>query len=87
MKYIVETLGIFRQMHVVEAANKEEALAIADKADDNWQEFLGQMKIDINEYSEEQIAHYKKKDYFWNGVAFHDEKGNLHYKDENGIIR
>ena len=31
MKYIVETLGVFRQMHVVEAANKEEALAIAEK--------------------------------------------------------
>jgi hypothetical protein len=64
MKYIVETIGMFRQVHVVEAESKEEAFAVAEVADDNWQEFLGMTKLDVNEFTEEQVAHYKKKD-FW----------------------
>lgn len=69
MKYIVETIGLHRMVHVVEAADEDEALKIAEKADDNWQEYLGTVKIDINEYSEEQIKHFKSKQFFWNGVS------------------
>ena len=69
MKYIVETIGISRFVHVVEADDEEQALEIAKNADDNWQEYLGTVKVDINEYSEEQIKHFKDKQFFWNGIA------------------
>jgi hypothetical protein len=49
-KYIVEQISIHRTVHVVEADNEAEGLLIAEKADDNWQEWLGQMKVDVNEY-------------------------------------
>jgi hypothetical protein len=86
MKYIVETIGIFRMVHVVESETEDEALRIACVADDNWQEHLGEMKIDISEYTEEQIAHFKKKQYFWNGVAFKDENGFVAYVHPNGEV-
>ena len=80
MKYIVESLTTFRHVHVVEAENEEQAFAIASEADDNWQEFLGVVKLDVNEYTEEQIKVFKGKDYFWNGVAFINQDGNLAYR-------
>jgi hypothetical protein len=85
-KYIVETIGIFRMVHVVEAENQTEAFDIARVSDDNWQEHLGEMRIDISEYTEEQIAHFKKKEYFWDGVAFKDEDGFVAYIHPNGQV-
>ena len=41
MKYIVESVGMFRMVHVVECENEADALLIAEHADDNWQEHLG----------------------------------------------
>jgi len=95
MKYIVESIGVFRMVHVVEAENADEAFRIAHVADDNWQEHLGEMRMDVSEYSEEHIAHFKKKDYFWDGVAFKDEDGFVAYihpkgevvKDKNTIVK
>ena len=69
MKYIVETISASRMVHVVEADSEEVALQIAERADDNWQEYLGTLKIDINEYTEEHIKHFKEKQFFWNGVS------------------
>jgi transcription elongation factor len=86
MKYIVETLGIFRMVHVVEAENKDEAFRIAQAADDNWQEHLGEMRVDICEYTEEQIAHFRKKQYFSDHVSFKDENGVLSYLHPNGEV-
>lgn len=86
MKYIVETIGMFRQVHVVEADDKESAFKIAEVADDNWQEYLGTTKLDINEYTEEQIAHYKKKEFWWEGVSFRDENGTLSYRHPDGSV-
>jgi hypothetical protein len=83
MKYIVETIGLFRQVHVVESENEEDALAIAKVADDNWQEYLGEVKMDINEFTEEQISLFKKKQYFWDGVSYRDENGAIEYKHPN----
>jgi hypothetical protein len=80
MKYIVETIGMFRQIHVVEADNEESAFEIAEVADDNWQEFLGVTKLDINEYTEEQIALFRKKEFFWEGISYKDENGMIQYK-------
>ena len=83
MKYIVETIGMFRQVHVVEADNEESAFEIAEVADDNWQEFLGVTKLDINEFTEEQIAHFRKKDFYWDGVSYKDENGVINYHRPN----
>lgn len=86
MKYIVETLGIFRMVHVVEAENKDEAYNIASITDDNWQEHLGEMRVDICEYTEEQIAHFRKKQYFSDHVSFKDGNGALSYLHPNGQV-
>ena len=85
-KYIVETVAMHRQVHLVEAADEATAMEIARVADDNWQEHLGEMKIDISEYTEEQIAHFRKKQYFSDHVSFKDEDGVLSYLHPNGAI-
>jgi hypothetical protein len=85
-KYIVESIGMFRQVHVVEAENEEEAFKVAETADDNWQEFLGTTKIDVSEFTEEHISVFRKKEYFWEGVSFKDESGVVHYKHTNGKV-
>jgi hypothetical protein len=73
-------------VHVVESETEDEAFRIARAADDNWQEHLGEMKVDISPYTEEQIAHFKKKEYFWEGVAFKDEDGFVAYIHPNGEV-
>ena len=79
-KYIVETLQVHRHIHVVEADNEDEALSIAEYADDNWQEYLGQLKVDINEFTEEQLKVFREKEFFWDGVSYRDENGKINYR-------
>jgi len=86
MKYIVETIGVFRMVHVVEAPNEDEAFAVARSADDNWQEHLGEMKVDIQPYTDEHIKRFKEKDFFWDGVAYRTENGTVGYIHPNGSI-
>ena len=86
MKYIVESIGMFRQIHVVEAENEEEAFKVAETADDNWQEFLGTTKVDVTEFTEEHISVFRKKEFFWEGVSFKDENGELKYKHRDGSV-
>lgn len=83
MKYIVETISLHRHVHVVVAESEEKALSIANEADDNWQEYLGQVKVDISEFNEDQIKHFRDKQYFWDGVAFRDENGGIDYLRPN----
>ena len=85
-KYIVETLQVHRHVHVVEAGDEQEALEIARLADDNWQEYLGELKIDINEFTEEQISHFRKKEFFWDGVSYKDENGVVNYRHPKNIL-
>jgi hypothetical protein len=79
-KFIVETIQVHRHVHVIEAENESEALFIAEHADDNWQEYLGQLKVDVNEYTEEQIKVFKEKDFYWDGVSYKDENGKINYR-------
>jgi hypothetical protein len=79
-KYIVESLSTFRHVHVIEADSKEKAFELADKAEYNWEEYLGLLKIDVSEYSEERIKIFKEKQFFWNGVSFVNEDGQIDYK-------
>lgn len=83
-KFIIEQLSIHRNVYVVEAENETEAQKVADVADDNWQEWLGSVKVDVNEYSEERIAYFKHKDYFWAGISYKDEDGFLSYIHPSG---
>jgi hypothetical protein len=86
-KYIVEQLSCFRNVHVVEAESQEEAIAISEQADDNWQEWLGCLKVDVNEYTEERISYFRDRDYFWSGVAYKDADGFVGYIHPNGEKR
>ena len=83
-KYIVEQISVHRSVYVVEAENEEDAKKVASVADDNWQQWLGQLDVDVNEYSEERIAYFKHKDYFWDGVSYKDENGYLAYIHPSG---
>jgi len=85
-KYIVESIGMFRQVHVVEAENEDTAMEIARTADDNWQEYLGEMKVDISEFTKERIKHFQEKEFFWEGISFKDENGVVRYKHKNGQV-
>jgi hypothetical protein len=85
-KYIVESIGMFRQVHVVEAENEDTAMEIARTADDNWQQYLGEMKVDISEFTPERIKHFQEKEFFWEGISFKDENGVVRYKHKNGQV-
>ena len=85
-KYIVESIGMFRQIHVVEAKNEEEAFKVAETADDNWQEFLGTTKVDVSEFTEEHISVFRKKEFFWEGVSFKNENDELKYRHPDGSV-
>ena len=84
MKYIVESIGVFRMIHVVEAPDETEAFAVARVADDNWQEHLGEMKVDIQPYTEEHIKRFKEKQFFWEGTAYRAENGTVGYLHPTG---
>jgi hypothetical protein len=88
MKYLVEVLSTFRNVYVVEAENEEDALLVTENCDDNWQEWLGQQKLDVRPYTEEQKEYFKSKDkYFWEGHASLDENGHIVYHHPDGSHR
>lgn len=88
MKYIVETLSTFRNVHVVEADSEEDALLIANNADDNWQEWLGLSKLDIRPYSDELKDYFKSKgNYFWTGISSISNDGYIIYKHSDDSVR
>jgi hypothetical protein len=83
-KYIVEMISMHRTVHVIEAESQEQATQIANSADDNWQEWLGTVKVDITEYTDSRIDYFKNKDYFWAGVSYKDSEGYLAYIHPSG---
>jgi hypothetical protein len=88
MKYLVEVLSTFRNVYVVEAENEEDALLVTENCDDNWQEWLGQQKLDVRPYTEEQRNYFKNKDkYFWEGHTSLDENGHIVYHYPDGSQR
>ena len=87
MKYIIESVGVFRMVHVVECENEDDALLIAKNADDNWQEHLGVLKFDIAEYSEEKVKRFREKDYFWDGTSYINGEGRIAYLHPDGGAR
>ena len=86
-KFIVESIGMHRMVHVIEAESPDAAMEVARSADDNWQEYLGEVKVDIAEFTPERIKHFQEIDYFWEGISFKDENGVIRYKHKNGEVR
>jgi hypothetical protein len=87
MKYILETVEVFRHIHIVEAPDEESALKIASVADDNWQEHMGQLKYDCRKYTEEDVRMLADgKKYFWHGVAYENENGCVAYVQPDGKV-
>lgn len=86
-KYIVETVSMYRMVHVVEVEDESDIPLLTQNADDNWQQHLGELRFDITEYSEEKVARFREKDYFWDGVSTINEAGFIVYKYPNGEIR
>lgn len=87
-KYIVESITTFRHIHVVEAENEDDAFSIASEADENWQEFLGVTKLDVQEFTEEHVKRFREKQFWWDGVAFRnaEEDGVVDYKHPKNIL-
>lgn len=83
-KFIIEQVSLHRNVYVVEAENEADARRVASVADDNWQSWLGHLDVDVNEYSDERIAYFKNKDYFWDGVSYMDDDGYLAYIHPSG---
>lgn len=83
-KFIVESLSIHRTVHVVEVEDEKDIELIITNADDNWQEWLGQMKIESVAYTEDAMKRYESKPYFWNGTSFIDENGYIAYRHPDG---
>jgi len=86
-KYIVETVSMHRMVHIVEVEDEKDIRLLTQNADDNWQQHLGELQFDVTEYSEEKVARYREKQYFWDGVSFIDGDGFIKYKYPNGEIR
>ena len=80
MKYIVETIQTFREIHVVEAESEEIAKEIAANSDYNMSKWLGQHIATVYPYTEDHLERFKKEDeYFWEGVKSVDAEGFLCY--------
>lgn len=86
-KYIVETVAMYRMCHVVEVEDDADIPLIIRNADDNWQEHLGELQFDKTEYTEEKIARFREKKYFWDGVAYIGEDGYIKYRYPDGSTR
>lgn len=85
MKYIVETIQTFREIHVVEAENEEIAKEIALNSDYNMSKHLGCHVATIYPYSEDHHERFCKEDeYFWEGVKGVDDEGFLTYQRPGG---
>ena len=85
MKYIVETIQTFREIHVVEAENEEIAQKIAMDSDYNMSKYLGLHVAAIYPHSEDHIERFRKEDqYFWNGIKGVDADGYLTYQRPGG---
>ena len=84
-KFIVETLVIFREVHVVEAENRENAEKIAQNSDYNMSVCLGPQILTVKPYSDAAVDDYKSEDkYFWDAVKSVNADGYLVYDSPYG---
>jgi hypothetical protein len=84
-KFIVETITTFREVHVVEAENREIAEKIALNSDYNLSKHVGTQVAVVYEHSDHDIQRLKKEDdYFWDGIKGVDADGDLMYQHPGG---
>jgi hypothetical protein len=84
-KFIVETLQTFREVHIVEAENREDAEKIAQNSDYNASYFLGSQVLDTKPFTVDELLRYKDNDqYFWEGIKSVNADGFLVYTTEHG---
>ena len=86
-KYIVESLSIFRNVHVIETDNEEDIKLLMENSDANHDQWLGSQLIDVTEYSDQAIERFASKQYFYHGSSFIDDEGYVCYRDKNGQVR
>jgi len=86
-KYIVETLSVFRNVYVIESEDETQLIEIANVCDPNYDEWLGNMKFEIKECSEEDIKQYESKKYFYKGSIVVDADGEISYRNPDGSMR
>jgi hypothetical protein len=88
-KYFVETISLFRNVHVVEVEEGDTQTMkwIANNTDANYDEWLGSKVHDITEYSDEIMNQkYANKKYWWNGTVV-VEDGIAYYQEKDGTKR
>lgn len=84
-RFVVETTSNFHEVHVVYAKDEEEAKFIAQQADYNSSNWLGQQFIGVFDATNEKIAEYEARDeYFFRGASKIDEEGYLIYTNYDG---
>ena len=86
MKFVVETVNTFYEVHLVEAENEEEAQFIVKNSDYNASRWLGQQVANISEFAESDLPRLQKVDsYFFDGYAtIEDDK--LLYRKMDGTM-
>jgi 1-aminocyclopropane-1-carboxylate deaminase/D-cysteine desulfhydrase-like pyridoxal-dependent ACC family enzyme len=87
MRYIVESISTFHEMHVVEADSKEDAKLVAENADWNSSVHVGVQVLGVYAANEHDKARMKAKDdYFFEGYSHINKEGVLAYHHENGLV-
>lgn len=86
-KYIVESLSIFRNIHVVEVEHEDDIEFLMENSDANHDQWLGSKLIDVTEYSDQAIERFASKKYFYPGSSFIDSEGYVCYRDKDGFVR
>ena len=87
MRYIVESISTFHEMHVVEADNEEAAKLVSQNADWNSSVHIGVQILGVYPANEHDKDRMKVKDnYFFEGYSEIDKEGVLSYHHENGLV-
>jgi hypothetical protein len=84
-KFFVESIVTFREVHMVEAENREIAEQIALNSDYNMSKHVGTQIATVFDYTDQDLERYKREDkYFWMGVKSVDAEGYVGYTHPNG---
>jgi hypothetical protein len=84
-KFIVETVVTFREVHFVEAENREFAEKIALNSDYNLSKHVGTQVTTTYDFTDQDLQRFRKEDeYLWEGLKKVDVDGTLMYRHPSG---
>jgi hypothetical protein len=84
-KFVVETVVTFREVHFVEAENREFAEKIALNSDYNLSKHVGTQVATTYDFTDQDLERFRKEDeYLWEGLKKVDEDGTLMYRHPSG---